>query len=418
MLVGLLLWGQQAAAVTPDQLAEARNRGVAWLLMHQNRSGSWGTRPEQEVHTTAEAIAVLQAAGITSIGYPQGLSWIVGVKVDSIASLSRKIVTLAEANSDVGVHVARLAEGKNTENAWGGYARFATSFPETALALKAIRRARATVPNEGLNAILAGQQIGGAASDGSWGYTKPVQGMASVIKGAIVPTAQNLLELHAKQATGLTSWGGFSIALALDRGAGWLLRQTHHADGGFGVGSQSTVAETALAYEALVTLRPQEARTREALEFLVKQQRPDGSWNSDAVQTAVATRVLSLTQSPLPDSDRDGMPDAIERILGTNPLAPDKQWLAQGGGGLAPIVPLFPSGRGVAAVVPEGDVNGDGLVDVADLALLEQIVMGVREGTTGQLSQGDVFPAGAPDGAITGADLIMLKRKVLGGVAR
>ena len=62
----------------------------------------------------------------------------------------------------------------------------------------------------------------------------------------------------------------------------------------------------------------------------------------------------------------------------------------------------------------DGDLNGDGVVDVADVALAERIALGLIVPTATQLAHGDVAPAGAPDGVIDAADVARILRKALG----
>ena len=62
----------------------------------------------------------------------------------------------------------------------------------------------------------------------------------------------------------------------------------------------------------------------------------------------------------------------------------------------------------------DGDLNGDGVVDVADVALAERIALGLITPTANQLAHGDVAPAGAPDGVINAADVARILRNALG----
>ena len=62
----------------------------------------------------------------------------------------------------------------------------------------------------------------------------------------------------------------------------------------------------------------------------------------------------------------------------------------------------------------EGDINADGVVDVADVALAERIALGLIVPTTSQLAHGDVAPAGAPEGVVDVSDVARIRRKALG----
>ncbi len=68
----------------------------------------------------------------------------------------------------------------------------------------------------------------------------------------------------------------------------------------------------------------------------------------------------------------------------------------------------------------DGDINGDGVVNVVDVMLTEQIAMGQLAPTTNQFAHGDVAPlvngVPAPDGKIDAADVLVIERKALGAV--
>jgi pseudomonalisin/xanthomonalisin len=69
-------------------------------------------------------------------------------------------------------------------------------------------------------------------------------------------------------------------------------------------------------------------------------------------------------------------------------------------------------------IQPDGDVNGDGVVDAMDVMLAEQIALGLIAPTSNQLAHGDVAPlfsdVPAPDGKVDAADLLVIERKALG----
>lgn len=68
-----------------------------------------------------------------------------------------------------------------------------------------------------------------------------------------------------------------------------------------------------------------------------------------------------------------------------------------------------------AAVLPahDGDLNGDGVVDAADVAIAERMALGLVTPTAIQLIHGDVAPAGG-NGVIDAADVARIGRKALG----
>lgn len=61
----------------------------------------------------------------------------------------------------------------------------------------------------------------------------------------------------------------------------------------------------------------------------------------------------------------------------------------------------------------DGDLNADGIVNVADVALAERMALGLVTPTANQLLHGDVAPAGG-NGVIDAADVARIRRKALG----
>jgi len=65
-----------------------------------------------------------------------------------------------------------------------------------------------------------------------------------------------------------------------------------------------------------------------------------------------------------------------------------------------------------------GDINGDGVVNVVDILLAQQIILNQLTPDAGQLQRGDVAPlvngVPAPDGQFNAGDLLMIQRKALG----
>ena len=95
------------------------------------------------------------------------------------------------------------------------------------------------------------------------------------------------------------------------------------------------------------------------------------------------------------DSDGDGVNDGVEIAAGTNPLDNTS----------------YP-------LIADGDVNGDGQVDIADLLLAMRILNGQYTPTPEEQVRWDVAPlvngVPQPDGQNTLGDYVVLQRKVLG----
>ena len=95
------------------------------------------------------------------------------------------------------------------------------------------------------------------------------------------------------------------------------------------------------------------------------------------------------------DTDGDGYSDGAEVLAGTDPLANMRH----------------PS---------DGDLNNDGIVNVVDVLIGQQILSGQVAITPGLLTRGDVAPlvndVPAPDGQFTVGDLVVIQQKALGVV--
>ena len=141
---------------------------------------------------------------------------------------------------------------------------------------------------------------------------------------------------------------------AISNGLNGLLAKKK-ADGGFGDGTASTVADTALAYLALRTLRPADTAAAPALAYLLAAQTAAaggalGSWGNNALLTALAMKSLPPPASPLADTDGDGIPDVVEPYTGTNPSVADSRFLARGNG-------QGSSGQTAARALPDATLN-------------------------------------------------------------
>lgn len=201
-VVLLLIFTTTATAATQAEIDQARSKGLAWLITHQNGDGSWQAAPGLEVQSTSAALDALMNAGIYR-GYSFGsaVAWLQNANAPSVDSLSRKISTLADAGTSVQTELVRLLAMKNWQSSatWGAYGGYDTSFPDTPLAQSAIRVAsyrypsvvNSIYPNQRLDLnksvycdILHSQQI-----TGSWTYTVSSSSWPSMLAAAIIPTA-------------------------------------------------------------------------------------------------------------------------------------------------------------------------------------------------------------------------------------
>jgi hypothetical protein len=445
LIAGCLLTGalivlrpSDAIAATQAQLDAARNKGLAWLISHQHDDGSWRGPSGSEVATTATAVEALNRAGLKSYPYAASVSWLGNASVASVDSMARRVLALRQAGVTVTTAVEQLKAWRNTSLTWGAYSGFDTSFPDTPLTLGAIRQSQSTYSNQdlasGLCAIVVAQKTGDASVLGSWSYIRsgPTPAAGTTLS-AILPTVHNVLELDATRVTkgwsGLSCGGtSYTLATVVTNGLTWLLSRRRNADGGFGEPGMSTVSDTAIVYHALNLLRPADPAIGTALDYLIGRQQADGSWAGGALPTSLVLKALPAPSTPLADTDKDGLPNAIELLLGKNPNVADSRWLtrnpasgagvsstvASGGDDTHRAVPVATTVIRLSGTAGVGDLTGDGRVDAADVGLAERIAVGLIEPTREQLQQGDLMPATRPDGIIDVADVARLRRAVLG----
>jgi Bacterial TSP3 repeat/Cytochrome c554 and c-prime len=135
----------------------------------------------------------------------------------------------------------------------------------------------------------------------------------------------------------------------------------------------------------------------------------DNDGLSDAEEATIGTDPL------LADSDGDGITDYDETlydsIAGYNPLTDTNPTLANTDGdayddGVDPIPLLFNYEDG--NVAPYG--TPDTVTNTGDLLVCLQLVLGLKPVTDLELAHADLYPVGAPDGAITLSDLMLLQQ--------
>lgn len=320
-----------ATATMAAPVDDARLKAMAWLITHQNGDGSWQGAPGLEMAETAAAVEALINAGMSkSDTYAKGVAWLQNHEAYSTDALARQIIALARSGRDTSDLVSRLIAWRNDEaspqSSWGAYDHYSTSYPDTAMALEAIKVSAASYAQEGYSVCNIVAQRN--ASDGGWPYFVPPTGTQP---SGILPTAYSLIVLSRYNNS---SCGVTTISSVLTNGAAWLKTQQKTPGGGFGEGSAGTVLETALAYRALTTvLGASDPAVVNAENFLITQQQTDGSWGGgDALLTTQT--LASIPATTLSDTDSDGLPDGTETqaLLGTNPNVPDAFGLLKGNG--------------------------------------------------------------------------------------
>lgn len=136
----------------------------------------------------------------------------------------------------------------------------------------------------------------------------------------------------------------------------------------------------------------------------------DGDGYSDAVEVAMrGANALNPLIHPNSDFDGDGFTPAQGDWNDTDPtLYPGAPEICGDG------IDQNGDGLDTPCAVPDGDINGDSVVDVADVVLAERMALGLLVPTTAQRIHADVAPSGAPDGSIDAADVARIRRKALG----
>ena len=352
MIVCLSIVGTVSAAID-----DARVGALTHLIQNQQGDGAW-QGDALGIATTATVVEALRNAGMQSSPmYASAMAWLANAEAGSTDSLARQMITLAGDGRDIDTFAQRLLEWGNSVSfsvgstgrigpSWGAYRHFQGSFPDTPLALQAIFEA--DVNYSDANAALAylnGEQNG----DGGWAYLKA---STSTPASRVIPTAHSVIALVAARENG---WG---VDTQLGNGASWL-KNRQLADGGFAddpAATNGSTYETALALRALEkaqALGAVSATTEigQAQQFLVNTRATDGSWPGGLFATAAA--LAALPSASLTDTDQDGLPDAVETQLGSNPNVADSRDFIAGNG-------LSVTGFTTASMLDLG-VKGDGV---------------------------------------------------------
>ena len=153
--------------------------------------------------------------------------------------------------------------------------------------------------------------------------------------------------------------------------------------------------------------------------------------------------ILSGSECIFTDSDGDGLNDSDENLLGTDPFNShsDGDTLTDGEEVMLGTNPLVEDSDGdgfnddvevvadsdpldntsTPSNVPDGDVNGDGKVDTADLLLAMRILTGQYTPSTTEQLRWDVAPlvndVPVPNGQNDVGDYVVLLRKVTGVIS-
>lgn len=350
-----------AAAPTPAELDSARTAGLAWLMSHQNGDGGWQSSDGSSVQQTISALHALANAGITQgFAYSAAISYLQNFAPQSVDSLARQIIALDEAGIDVAKKIALLNDWENSNYGWGAYKGYSGSLPDTALAVNALFQTQSVNQTDLLYTVCYGSLAYAQNPDGSFPYVMTAAtGVPSQAAGALLPTLYSAISLQNIA----TLWSGISctrdsivtnfyFSTMLNDAVNWILSKQNAADGGFGNDGQSTVFDTAVAYQVLNSISPTAyaAELENASSYLIAQQGIDGNWNNDPLLTAFALQTFpTLAPGTLADTNANGVPDDVENFLGYDPTMPNRSFAVGNGHAV--------TGLTVSQLLATGDQN-------------------------------------------------------------
>lgn len=336
VLFATFLFSFNTYAATQAEIDNAGSKAVAWLLDNQHHDGSWRSTPGSETATTAAALDALTDVNVRGYMYATAISWLGNARTVSTDSLVRQTIALNNAGVNVDEQISRIKSSRGYFDSydlnwmsWGAYPAYPGSVPDTSMVLDALLFIQPSYPYFG-NVLYF--LINQRNTDNGWPDNKPYcfifgePSTCATTPSQVVPTAQAIIGLNdANTVLGTTAYQPY-----IDEGMVWLLAQ-QKADGSFGDETDGTAYETAQVYRAIVAVRGiDDPAAVSALDYLISQQQADGSWSGQAFQTALVLKILNL--STFTDTDSDGVPDAVETVLGTDPIVDDSRTYVEGNG--------------------------------------------------------------------------------------
>jgi len=344
------------ALATPTQMDidTARAGALAWLVDNQAGDGRWQIVPRLDIQSTSAALFAFDAVGIDH-GFPRAaaLNWLSNAHPRSVEALAAQTAASGRFISPDVVDPGELINARTqalidvggslyASRIWGAYPHFQGSIPDTPVALDALLLGGFTFADESeVIALLANTPSGGGTRnvDGGWPYqvVETYDSGLQPSESRLIPTAYVLLSFSRWRIA-----RGYSVGTQIDAAVSWILARAQ-PDGGFSDdpdASSGSVYETALVLQALRKARDAGSANAlgattpidNAIQFLIDAQATDGSWNADPIATGIALQGIpgdmgTLADAPMADTDSDGVPDAAEVILGTDPNVIDTKYL-------------------------------------------------------------------------------------------
>lgn len=341
----------------------ARAKGLKWLVQTQKGDGSFRGPHGLDVQATAAAVEAMLAGGMTkSPQMGRALSWLANAPGGSVDARAWQAMALAGAGRDAAAIAGTIRDERNAITMvngslsngmalWGPFPGYASSFPDTALALGALRSASVSYTNDTTELTVTvlchtlPHQLMAAPWNGAWPYALSQNGQPVHAQGgSMAATALTLYELKKQRQAGRFLSGSAcsktspaAIDIAMSSAKAWLINQAN-SDGGFaernpqsGVLEPSSPTASALAVRALALFAAEgdsaaTTAVTHAGNWLATQQNPDGSWRGDPFVTArVLAALPAAVGTQLADADNDGLPDVVEQQLGTLVAVADAQ---------------------------------------------------------------------------------------------
>lgn len=316
-------------SATQAELDAGRDRAAAWLVRSQQADGRWISAPGLDVLTTASAVEALAAAGLSrSPSFAAAIAWLQNAEAGSTDALARQVTALSMAGTLMARDrlASRLVAQRNSiDKGWGAYPGYLASIPDTPLAMLALKSAGVTVSD--VNTIAATFEASryGVSGQKHWLYRLTAEATKAESAGEqILPTAFAMIALKAYglSSTSLSEAVAFLKSRQASSGAN---------QGGFaGADGFYSPMDAALAGEALAANSASgraDVAVQSALDFLKRTQGSAGNW-ADTLSTAAALKFIATSSTAVIDTDGDGIPDAIETHLGTDPNRADSKQLA------------------------------------------------------------------------------------------
>ncbi len=265
--------------------------GLSYLQSTQSPEGYWGDVSEVPYNSfvdTSTVVETLNYLNESETAYDSAIQWINSTEVSNDDYLFKKMLVLSQAGFDVSTIRDYLLSVINDDNGWGVAEGFESDVKRTALALQALKAIN--YPDLETISYALFYLTYNQNTDGGFGFY--LEDSSNVYMTALV---LKVLSLYNDT---------FDLQAEIDSAVAYILTM-QNIDGSFGEG---TVYESALAFEALITTSPSTSSGQElqnAIDYLINNQQPNGSWDNDPYSTALALRALASVKPNLTISSSD-----------------------------------------------------------------------------------------------------------------